>query len=165
MTSRFLSTLIGIEASVKDGKCSMSGCLVGHIRNKKARPTQLDRPRFGEERCRLDQLSRSSAAASAASLVSSAAFRDHWATEMWHDDVLVAYNPLVLLIHNMCEAGPTEALFEGGGNWGVPGDPNRPPCDPHFNSCRLTERGHQVAMELLEKFPQYRDDVLTRTCN
>jgi hypothetical protein len=40
-------------------------------------------------------------------------------------------------------------LFEGSGNWGVPGDPECPPCWPHYNSCRLTVHGEQIARQLL----------------
>lgn len=52
---------------------------------------------------------------------------------------------------------PGTALFEGGGNWGVPGDPDRPACLPHFNSCRLTSEGDRLARMLLENHPEYRE--------
>ncbi len=48
------------------------------------------------------------------------------------------------------------ALFEGGGNWGVPGDPDRPACWPSFNSCRLTAEGERLARSLLAQHPAYR---------
>ena len=48
-------------------------------------------------------------------------------------------------------------LFEGGGNWGVPGDPSCPPCWPQYNSCRLTALGAQVAQELLNRHPEFRN--------
>jgi hypothetical protein len=47
-------------------------------------------------------------------------------------------------------------LFEGGGNWGVPGDPSQPACWPHYNSCRLTEHGERIAKELLARYPELR---------
>jgi hypothetical protein len=50
---------------------------------------------------------------------------------------------------------PEVPLFEGGGNWGVPGDPNRPACWPHFNSCRLTAEGERLARKLLTQYPEY----------
>ncbi len=46
-------------------------------------------------------------------------------------------------------------LFEGNGNWGVPSDPTRPACLPHYNSCRLTEHGERIARELLTQYPRY----------
>jgi hypothetical protein len=47
-------------------------------------------------------------------------------------------------------------LFEGGGNWGVPGDPSRPACWPQYNACRLTTEGERVARELLDRHPVLR---------
>jgi hypothetical protein len=54
---------------------------------------------------------------------------------------------------------PGPALFQGGGNWGVPGDPSKPACWPHFNSCRLTAEGERLARELLACHPEYRGDA------
>jgi hypothetical protein len=51
---------------------------------------------------------------------------------------------------------PGLPLFEGGGNWGVPGNPNKPACWPHYNSCRLTNEGEQLARLLLDGHPEYR---------
>ena len=44
---------------------------------------------------------------------------------------------------------PGEPLFEGGGNWGEPGNANRPPAWPHFNSCRLTAAGSSRATRIM----------------
>jgi hypothetical protein len=55
-----------------------------------------------------------------------------------------------------------EPLFEGKGNWGTPGDPDRPACLPQFNSCRLTAHGQQIAQELLSQNPKYRGGSLPR---
>jgi hypothetical protein len=60
------------------------------------------------------------------------------------------------LVSMMHDAMSTEALFEGGGNWGGPGHPR---ASAHFTSCRLTERGWSLACQLLEQNPRYRDDV------
>jgi len=51
---------------------------------------------------------------------------------------------------------PGPALFEGGGNWGVPGDPDLPACWPQCNSCRLTAEGERLARVLLEEHPECR---------
>jgi hypothetical protein len=76
-----------------------------------------------------------------------------------HDAV---YAALMRMIHQACRDGsfrpgerPRPALFEGGGNWGVPGDPDRPACWPHFNSCRLTSEGERLARWLLEQHPEH----------
>lgn len=53
-----------------------------------------------------------------------------------------------------CER-PGPALFEGGGNWGITGDLDRPACWPQFNSCRLTYEGERLARELLALHPEY----------
>jgi hypothetical protein len=80
-----------------------------------------------------------------------------------HDAV---YAALVRMTHQECRDGtfrpgerPGPALFEGGGNWGVPGDPDRPACWPHFNSCRLTTEGERLAHLLLERHPEYRESA------
>lgn len=57
------------------------------------------------------------------------------------------------MISMMPQAGPTEVLFEGEGNWGGPGEL---PASAHFTSCRLTERGWEIGCELLERHPDYR---------
>ena len=51
---------------------------------------------------------------------------------------------------------PGVALFEGGGNWGVPGDSSHPPSWPLFNSCRQTAEGKKLARKLLKEHPEYR---------
>lgn len=76
-----------------------------------------------------------------------------WCTSPTHDAV---YNALVRMTYQFPsrpQERPGPALFEGGGNWGVPG--LHPPCYPFYNSCRLTERGQQLAKELLAQHPQY----------
>jgi hypothetical protein len=79
-----------------------------------------------------------------------------------HEEV---YSALILMTHQKHSVGPGRApgrpgvpLFEGGGNWGVPGDPSRPACWPQYNSCRLTAEGERVARELLERHPEYRNN-------
>jgi hypothetical protein len=74
------------------------------------------------------------------------------------------YNALVRMTRQRCARGPDrpperpgEALFEGGGNWGVPGDPSRPASWPHFNSCSLTAHGERLARALLGRYPAYRE--------
>lgn len=75
------------------------------------------------------------------------------------------YQPLARMIFQIGANGgrsperPGVPLFEGNGNWGIPGDPNSPPCDPHFNSCRLTTEGERVAHQLLEQNPEYLGDA------
>lgn len=73
------------------------------------------------------------------------------------------YAALIRMTHQIHREGPGRAperpgtaLFEGGGNWGVPGDPECPACWPHFNSCRLTAEGERLARNLLDQHPQYR---------
>jgi len=73
------------------------------------------------------------------------------------------YDVLVRMTHQLTRVGPGRPperagppLFEGSGNWGVPGDPSCPACLPHFNSCRLTERGELIARALLEQHPEFR---------
>lgn len=72
------------------------------------------------------------------------------------------YDALVRMTQEWHEVGPGRAperpgppLFEGGGNWGVPGDPEQPPCMPFFNSCRLTALGERIAQQLLARNPEY----------
>jgi hypothetical protein len=57
------------------------------------------------------------------------------------------------------------ALFEGSGNWGVPGDPDCPPCWPHFNSCRLTSEGERLALLLIAQHPEYRKSAEPGRCS
>lgn len=73
------------------------------------------------------------------------------------------YAALVRMTHQKCRDGnlrpaerPGPALFEGGGNWGVTGDTNRPACWPHYNSCRLTIEGERLALLLLEQHREFR---------
>lgn len=61
------------------------------------------------------------------------------------------YNVLVGLFHR-----PGAPLFEGYGNWGVPGDPSCPASWAHYNSCRLTARGERIALDLLSQHPEFR---------
>jgi hypothetical protein len=80
-----------------------------------------------------------------------------------HEEV---YNALIRMTHQTHRAGPGRTperpgapLFEDGGNWGVPGDPNSPACWPQYNSCRLTAAGERVAREFLGRHPEYRKDA------
>lgn len=73
------------------------------------------------------------------------------------------YDALVRMTWQQCRDGslrpperPGPALFEGGGNWGVPGEPTRRACSPLFNVCRLTAEGERIARELLAMHPEYR---------
>jgi len=89
--------------------------------------------------------------------------RDGWRQDdcdPLHQDV---YGALIRMTQMMHRAGgwrspvrPGAALFEGAGNWGVPGDPSRPACWPKYNSCRLTAEGERLARSLLEQHPVYR---------
>jgi hypothetical protein len=81
-----------------------------------------------------------------------------WRTEDTGSQHETVYAALVHMVHQACRDGgfrpsarPGPALFEGGGNWGVPGDPDHPACLPHFNSCRLTPEGERLARQLLEQ--------------
>src|SRR5262249_7308008 len=69
------------------------------------------------------------------------------------------YDALIRMIHARSRVGadgaPEAPLVEGNGNWGFPSDPTRPACLPHYNSCRLTERGERIARELLAQHPRY----------
>jgi hypothetical protein len=87
---------------------------------------------------------------------------DRWRTDEWHPSLNEVYQPLVRMTQMQLFKGgvrpaerPGPPLFEGGGNWGVPGDPKRPAAYPHFNSCRLTETGDQLALQLLAEHPEY----------
>jgi hypothetical protein len=80
-----------------------------------------------------------------------------------HDAV---YAALVRMTHEVHTKGPGRAperpgpvLFEGGGNWGVAGDPARPACWPQYNSCRLTAEGERLARALLAQHPEYHKSV------
>jgi hypothetical protein len=79
-----------------------------------------------------------------------------------HPLLYEVYDPLVRMTAMRLRAGGHRApdrlgpaLFEGEGNWGDPGNPGRWPCDPRFNSCRLTVLGEQVARKLLAENPEY----------
>jgi hypothetical protein len=87
---------------------------------------------------------------------------DAWNTDDWHPSLQAVYGPLVHMTQMELLTGgfrpaerPGPALFEGGGNWGVPGDPKHPPACPQFNSCRLTATGDRLALELLADHPEY----------
>ncbi len=79
----------------------------------------------------------------------------------WTHDLV--YPALIRMIHQKHREGPGraperpgQALFEGGGNWGVPGDSDFPACWPQHNSCRLTGEGERLARLLLEGHPECR---------
>jgi hypothetical protein len=85
-----------------------------------------------------------------------------WRAEDCDSEHDAVYTALVRMTHQACrdsnfrpDERPGPALFEGGGNWGVPGT-DCPPCWPHFNSCRLTIEGERLALLLLEQHPEYR---------
>lgn len=87
-----------------------------------------------------------------------------WVDENCDPSHQVVYDTLIRMTEqvrhdrsNRAAERPGTALFEGGGNWGVPGDPDHPPCLPHFNSCRLTSEGERLARLLLEKHSEYRE--------
>lgn len=74
------------------------------------------------------------------------------------------YEILIRMTQQLTSIGPPRPaerpgppLFEGGGNWGVPG--KLPACSPLFNSCRLTKRGEQIARVLLARHPEYRNNA------
>jgi hypothetical protein len=72
------------------------------------------------------------------------------------------YGILVTMVQQgqVCEAEVNdEPLFEGMGNWGVRGDPTKPACLPHYNSCRLTAHGERIAQDLLSQHPEFRKKV------
>ncbi len=67
----------------------------------------------------------------------------------FHD---LVYSALIRMTHQKHREGAGRAperqgpaLFEGGGNWGVPGDPDFPACWAQYNSCRLTAEGERFA--------------------
>ena len=86
--------------------------------------------------------------------------RDGWRVtecDSAHEEV---YNTLVRMIQQrqmdnsvLAPQQARAALIEGGGNWGVPDDPDKPPCWPQYNSCRLTPEGVRVAQHLLAVDP------------
>ncbi len=72
------------------------------------------------------------------------------------------YNVLIRMTYqtpNRAPERPGPPLFEGNGNWGVPGDPTRPACLPQYNSCRLTAEGDRLAWEVLKQHPEYRNSA------
>jgi hypothetical protein len=86
--------------------------------------------------------------------------RHGWHEPESHPILVEVYDVLVRMTHQMEQVGPGRAperpgtpLFEGAGNWGVPGDPDCPACWPQFNSCRLTAHGERIAQEMLSMSP------------
>lgn len=86
-----------------------------------------------------------------------------WRDEDCDPEQGAVYATLIRMTHQAHREGPGRAperpgaaLFKGGGNWGVPGDPDRPACWPYFNSCQLTTEGERLARLLLEQHPEYR---------
>ena len=95
--------------------------------------------------------------------LSAAQINSGWRDEDCDPEHEAVYGALIRMTHEVHCQEPGriperwgEALFEGSGNWGVPGDPDRPACWPQYNSCRLTAEGERVARELLERHPEYR---------
>ena len=89
--------------------------------------------------------------------------RSWWQGEECEPTHDLVYRALIRMIHQKHREGPGRvperpgpALFEGGGNWGVPGDSGRPACWPQYNSCRLTAEGERLARLLLEGHPECR---------
>jgi hypothetical protein len=87
---------------------------------------------------------------------------DGWWNENCDPEHELVYETLVRMTHNALNDDtfrpserPGPALFHGGGNWGVPGDPAHPPCWPHYNSCRLTVEGERIARILWEQHPEF----------
>jgi hypothetical protein len=97
--------------------------------------------------------------------------RDGWQEQECgpiHEEV---YNALIRMTHQTTQVGPGRLperpgvpLFEGGGNWGVAGDPTCPACWPQFNSCRLTAEGERMARDLLRQYPEYRKGAEVGNC-
>jgi hypothetical protein len=80
---------------------------------------------------------------------------DGWRSDGCPPDHATVYAALARMTQERHSAGPGRAperpgpaLFEGGGNWGAPGDPDAPACAPQYNSCRLTEEGERRARAL-----------------
>jgi hypothetical protein len=73
-----------------------------------------------------------------------------------NEEVYNVLNRMTFQFPDRAPERPGEVLFEGGGNWGVPGDPNCPAPWPQYNSCRLTRHGERIARLLLEQHPEYR---------
>jgi hypothetical protein len=97
--------------------------------------------------------------------------RDGWQDQECGPIHEEAYNALIRMTHQTTRMGPWRPperpgvpLFEGSGNWGVPGDPNCPACWPQFNSCRLTAEGERMARDLLGQYPEYRKDAEAGKC-
>jgi hypothetical protein len=92
--------------------------------------------------------------------------RDGWQEQECGPTHEQVYNALIRMTHQIAWAGPGRpperpgaALFEGGGNWGVPGNSDHPACWPQFNSCRLTAEGERLARDLLGQHAEYRMDA------
>jgi hypothetical protein len=86
-----------------------------------------------------------------------------WRNEDCDPEHSAVYATLLRMTHQLYRnsivrpaEGSGPALFEGGGNWGIPGDPDQQACWPQYNSCRLTAEGERVAKELLKRHPECR---------
>jgi hypothetical protein len=85
--------------------------------------------------------------------------REAWRSLEGHPAIDQCYEALIRMIRRLDAAwanDPTQPLFEGMGNFGSREDP---PAYPHFTSCRLTLGGEQLARELLEQHPEYRNGI------
>lgn len=78
---------------------------------------------------------------------------------LWDDGVKVEIDDEVYPVLIRMVRQTAAPLFEGGGNWGGLGEPDRPPSWPDYNSCRLTVRGHEIANDLLARYPEYGQPV------
>jgi hypothetical protein len=86
-----------------------------------------------------------------------------WNSDEEHPTIDLVYETLVRMTQpintiRLPEKGG-EVLFEGKGNWGDPRNPDRPPAYLHFNACRLTIYGWNLANKLLMEYPEYRKTV------
>ena len=86
-----------------------------------------------------------------------------------HDAV---YAALVRMTHQKCRDGsfrpgerPGSALFEGGGNWGVPGDPECPPVLASLQLLPADCRGRAVGLVVVGAVPRVPQERRTRRCN
>jgi hypothetical protein len=86
-----------------------------------------------------------------------------WNSDDDHSTIDLVYGTLVRMTQPINSNGPIrpperegEVLFEGQGNWGNPRNPDNPPAYPHFNACRLTIHGWNLANNLLMEHPEYR---------
>lgn len=66
--------------------------------------------------------------------------------EAWYDELIV------MIRHEPA----SDALFQGGGNFG---SKSLPAAYPLYTSCRLTAAGWQIAEQLIEQHPEYKKSI------